>query len=199
MKSQLCRLPRNTQEFALMIRRVDQFAQEGGLSQQQALHLHLLAEELSGMLLFLLKNSEGSFWMEKEGDLWQLRAELTVQTLEPQVRAQLLELSTTGRNAAASGLLGRLRSLVEEIIFTNQVMMDSHYVPNALGLDASDSNADIASCDWTLSQYRRDVKAEGREDRWDELEKSIIANLADDVSVGIRGSRITITVEKTFA
>ncbi len=36
------------------------------------------------------------------------------------------------------------------------------------------------------------------EERWDELEKSVIANLADDVSVGIVGTTVEMTVTKAF-
>ena len=36
------------------------------------------------------------------------------------------------------------------------------------------------------------------EERWDELEKSVIANLADDVSVGIVGATVEMTVTKAF-
>ena len=49
---------------------------------------------------------------------------------------------------------------------------------------------------WALSAY----KAEAKEtpEAWDELEKSLIANLADDVIVGIIGSKVDIVVIKTF-
>ena len=35
-------------------------------------------------------------------------------------------------------------------------------------------------------------------ENWDELEKSIIANLADDVIVGVKGKEATIAVVKKF-
>ena len=33
---------------------------------------------------------------------------------------------------------------------------------------------------------------------WDELEKSIIANLADDVIVSVKGNRVEIEIKKNF-
>ena len=35
------------------------------------------------------------------------------------------------------------------------------------------------------------------EHAWDELEKSIVASIADDVRVGVRGSRVELEIEKT--
>ena len=56
---------------------------------------------------------------------------------------------------------------------------------------------------WSLESYRQgldDVKKTNQDagEVWDELEKSILANLADDVKVAIRGNEAEITVEKKF-
>ena len=57
---------------------------------------------------------------------------------------------------------------------------------------------------WSLCDYRQylsddsHLTEQAEEDR-DELEKSIVANLADDVKVGVKGDRITITVVKKTA
>ena len=53
------------------------------------------------------------------------------------------------------------------------------------------------SYSWSLNKYRNVVKKEDKED-WDELEKSIIANLADDVIVGVKGKQANIVVVKKF-
>ncbi len=49
---------------------------------------------------------------------------------------------------------------------------------------------------WALSQYKETAKED--ENAWDELERSIIANLADDVVVGIKGKKVDIVVKKDF-
>jgi hypothetical protein len=51
---------------------------------------------------------------------------------------------------------------------------------------------------WTLKQYRDTVTTE-QSDTWDELEKSVISSLADNVIVGVRGNRADIIVVKKFA
>ena len=50
---------------------------------------------------------------------------------------------------------------------------------------------------WTLDQYRRQAREETSVD-WDELEKSVIASVADDVIVGVKGKQADIVIVKNF-
>lgn len=57
---------------------------------------------------------------------------------------------------------------------------------------------------WSLQIYRDRISAEADHsdepeisEAWDELQRSIIANLADDVQVGIRGGRVKMIVSRT--
>jgi hypothetical protein len=43
------------------------------------------------------------------------------------------------------------------------------------------------------------VKKEERAEAWDELEKSVISSVADDVIVGVKGNRADIVIVKNFA
>ena len=52
---------------------------------------------------------------------------------------------------------------------------------------------------WSLEQYRGTVKKEEKSEAWDELEKSVIASVADDVIVGVKGKLANITIVKKFA
>ena len=52
------------------------------------------------------------------------------------------------------------------------------------------------SGEWSLVNYRK--TAVSGTDEWDELEKSVIANLADDVTVGIIKGKVEIAVKKSF-
>ena len=53
---------------------------------------------------------------------------------------------------------------------------------------------------WSLKQYQNCVKEDASEkDKWDELEKSILVKLADDVIVGVRGKTVDIIIKKRFA
>ena len=59
---------------------------------------------------------------------------------------------------------------------------------------------------WSLTNYRASMleiygdmmKEKEEREPWDELERSIIANLADDVHVSIRMDRVEIVVYRTY-
>ena len=66
-----------------------------------------------------------------------------------------------------------------------------------MALDASD---EYSSVFWSMRSYEEELYSsvqankEGSGEAWDELEKSVIAALADDVKVGVTGNRVEMTV-----
>ena len=60
-------------------------------------------------------------------------------------------------------------------------------------------NADMMTV-WTLQSYRDDLSKARGEDAADEaledLEKSIVAKIADDIVVGVKGDRIDLVIKK---
>ena len=60
----------------------------------------------------------------------------------------------------------------------------------------TESTKKAARCFYALNQNRADKKSEPA---WDQLEKSIVAKLADDVIVGVKGKNAEIVIIKKFA
>ena len=154
---------------------VDQCAAHNALSRKRWLQLRLLAEELTGVLPALLQWSKGTFWLENEGNHYELHVLLKASFESSTQREQLLALSTSGKNAAAVGIMGKIRCAIEGAVLPRH----------------SQTNGE-----WSLSQYRSLLGNE--QDKRQEFERSIIANLADDVIVAISGETVDITVIKTF-
>ena len=46
-------------------------------------------------------------------------------------------------------------------------------------------------------EKRKETEEEAKE-AWDELEKSIVANLADEVKVAVRGDNVELVIDKSF-
>ena len=75
----------------------------------------------------------------------------------------------------------------------------------AIGMDYAYSGADFGTLSvaaaglWSMNRYKAAVK-DGRapEEDWDELEKSIVANIADDVQIGIAGQDVEMVIIKKF-
>ena len=175
MRSDSCMLCQNADNLDEIFSTVEQCAATNGLTRKRWLQLRLLAEELTGMLPPLLKWSKGTFWLENEGNRYELHVSLKASFDNTSQRDQLLALSTSGKNAAAVGIMGKIRCAIEG------AMLPKH---------------SKACSKWTLSSYRTQVQ--GEQSNWNELKRSIIANLADDVLVAISGENIAITVIKTF-
>ncbi|MBQ3304242.1 MAG: hypothetical protein IJH03_06845 [Clostridia bacterium] len=61
------------------------------------------------------------------------------------------------------------------------------------------------SYQWSMEDYReqlrqyREQNAEGSQEAWDELEKSVVSRVADDVKVSILGRTVEMTIVKRMA
>ena len=175
-----------------------------GLEPKQALRLRLLAEEMTGMLRTLVGDERFRYWVETEGRTFALH--LMGETLmNTGLKRELLNISTTGKNAAARGFMGRLRDILAAMSESYQPvgaeMGCGYSYVNVTGFDASmDVSPNAMLYGWSLRAYR-DAVAQNREkepEKWDELEKSITAKLADDVKIFIRGNTVEMVIEKTF-
>ena len=173
---------------------VEKVAGYKNLSHKSALHLRLLAEEMLGMMNSVAGNVEGEFWIEDENDVYQLH--LQVETdMDSEKRKQLISASTSGQNEANRGIMGKIRAFFEpEDNFP--VYFDSSVFP--------ESNM-YETTSWSMSLYREQLELYLRQDRkgaqeaWDELEKSVVAHVADDVKVAIRGRTVEMTIVKKMA
>ena len=180
-----------------------------GLSHKESLQLRLFAEEMLGMLREITGEPEAAFWVESEAKHFQLH--LCAQPrLTDAMREELLSTSTTGKNAAATGVMGKLRDLFERAFIEPKLVNQStYYMQGALlpyGMEGFNPLTYSLSADmvvWSMKRYKTTVSAEKEtmpeaQEEWDELEKSIVANLADEVSVAIQGRKVEMTVYKSF-
>lgn len=167
------------------------------LNPQATLRLRLLAEELVEMLPSLLENAEGSFWLENNGNKFELHLSVQASRVDLDARDKLIAISTSGKNAAAVGIMGKIRAAAETMLLASQDVAGLVDFADMDNLDMVASGA--YSLQWSLRYYAQNVKkdAENKE-AWDELEKSVIANLADDVIVGVKGNQVDIIVCKEF-
>ena len=157
----------------------EKVAEYKGLSHKNMLHLRLLAEEMMSMMGSIAGNVEGEFWIEDDDNVYQLH--LKVKTdMDAEQRKQLISASSSGKNEAHRGFMGKLRSFFEaDDVFPM-------YYEAGMMSTSSDVFVDMS---WSM---RAD---EAR----DELEKSVVAHVADDVKVSIKGRTVDLTIIKKLA
>lgn len=198
MKSNVCPLSGKDGELKAVLQEVDKCTSYNQLDHKSALRVRLLAEELVGMLPALLENAEGSFWIENDKNKYELHVSVTAKaTADFFTREKLLSVSTSGKNEANKGIMGKIRAAAELMLFPvgDDVMLND-FVGFEVDPSMSFSHA------WSLRRYENQISNQDdsaeKAEAWDELEKSIIAKLADDVVVGIRGKKVDIIVHKKF-
>lgn len=173
-----------------------------GLNEDQKLRLMLLCEEVTEMLPNLLNYGKGEFWIEAENKTLEIHSVVEADDLLSSIeREDILKVSKSGKNAAAVGIMNKIKIAAE-------VMLANYALSNGVSGNVEYDSAPLEFYDygltdpfakqdmWSLTTYKKKVKSNTED--WDELERSIIANLADDVTVWIIGGKVEVVIKKTF-
>ena len=192
MKSSVIKIDRSNKNLTEILDETQKIAACVGLDAKKSLRVRLLAEELVGMLKELSGCYEGDFWIEQENLNLELITRIhLVQVMDKKTKKGFIDVASNKKNAAAKGIAGKLRNMVENMMYPE----DAAYSTNHLGY-GGDGGA-MLSTGWSLKKYKTAYMDD--EDKWDEIEKSIIANVADDVIVSVKGSDVEIVIRKNFA
>lgn len=187
------------------LREVERFAEYQHLTHKEALRLRLLAEEMMGMVKGIVGDFVAEFWVQGEGKNTELHLQAHT-ALDLEKREELLAVSSTGKNAASRGVMGKLRDLFEEymLLYDEIGRSGADALPGMLAYDDMlGVGMDWVAHSWSMERYRTGVsdrmgESESAAQAWDEMEKSIVGKLADDVTVGMTGNKVEMTVRKQF-
>ena len=208
MKSNICKLNEDLTCLKAVLAEVEKVTKYNGLEDKKALRLRLLAEELCGMLPGLTQNFSGEFWAENDGDGYELHVELKADDMTIDLRDELISVSKSGKNAAAKGIMGKIRAVAQTMLLAASDPTLPAPLPEVEFYDYHGFNMGFGYIDptiavetgyvysWSLFNYKTAV--EEKEDEYAELERSIVAKLADDIIVGVRGKNVDIVVKKSF-
>ena len=176
-----------------------------GLDKKNSIRLRLLAEEMLGMIRQITGETEADFWVESEGMSFELHL-ITHPSVTGKMRKELLGASTSGKNEAAAGVMGKIRDVIDRALEEDENMVmpdyytDGLYMPSEMELvDPMMHSATIGMLNWSMRSYMNAVEEKNPNSaEWDELEKSIVANIADDIKIAIAGNKVEMTAYKKF-
>ncbi|MBQ6807405.1 MAG: hypothetical protein IJO97_08250 [Lachnospiraceae bacterium] len=193
MKSNICYLTGENPDMAGVLKEVELVAAHNKLSSKEAIQLRLLAEEMIGMQRGILGFAKGEFYIENKDKTYQLclHADINVDT---ETRERFLNLSANSKNSAYRGFMGKVRLIADTLL--NDSGADDFCQHESYGGSIYFGQSAEYDKVWEFSQYKEEVEQDSKE--WDEMEKSIVANLADDVIIGTRKNYIDIVVVKKF-
>lgn len=198
MKTDVYKLRQFEKDYKDIPEAAEKAAAFNGLDERSSLRLRLLAEELICMLPQLLIYGSGSFWIESTGRKYELHLTVTPNIGSDYDIDKIISVSSSGSNAAAKGIVGRIVTAVEAMLNSRaKLAKDDPYGDMPRGV-AGIENEMV----WSLNTYRDSFSSHSRRaeeaEEWDELEKSIIANIADDVTVGVKSGKVSIVITKDF-
>ena len=183
----------------------EKFAAYHGLTGRKAMHLRLLTEETICMLHGILNEFKGSFWIESEKTKKGLMCRICVsadKSVNEKQEDDLLAVATSGKNENARGITGKIREILRWSVQqsdADNVSSNAWYYMGSTPAGIKTGVDTYLTC-WSLQQYREAVASSEKasEEERDELERSIIANIADEVKVWLKKDVTEIVIEKLF-
>ena len=179
------------------------------LSKKDSIHLLLLTEEMMGMFKGITGEHNADFWIEDEDESRTFRLHLKAETsMNAEMRKKLLSASTSGENIAAKGVTGKIRDLFNRILEPSDNPVSNAYAQgwyNSVADLASMSTAEAAAAArimmpvsiWSFNKYKSVAGTDQAEkENWDELEKSVVANIADEIQIGITEHSVEMIIYK---
>ena len=191
MKSNVIIINQSEDNLNQILIETQKVSEVSSLNNKQILRTRLIAEEFTSMLKELSTDFEGMFWIENENLAFSYIAQIHInEAMDLQTKKRFVEVSSAKKNTT-KGILGKIRDIVENLLYPENAMYSSRFVAYQL------ESAVLLNDQWTLNKYK-DAERNNAEP-WDELEKSIIANLADDVIVSVKGRNVEIVITKDFS
>ncbi len=200
MKTDVITVSNRGKRMDAALEQVDKVIAYKGLTGKNALHLRLLAEEMMGLMRSVTNAEEGRFWIEDEDGEYRLHLQANTR-LTGEAREQLLGVSSSGKNEFSRGLMGRLRDFFD---WNSDEDLASYAGPLIMPDMYEHSTSPSLDWEWSMRRYESSLYARIENDpaareAWDELEKSVVKNVADDVKVYIRNGVVEMVILKKLA
>ncbi|SHK80840.1 hypothetical protein SAMN05216582_11868 [Selenomonas ruminantium] len=199
MKTEKIVVSSNGRGMTMALDEVEAFSRSMGFDERISMRARLLAEETMSMVRAIVEDFEADFWMESTEECSCELHLLAVADMNFKKRQDLINTSTHKRNEASVGIMGKIKDFIEGSLFylgngSNRPVGDYHMVGCV-------SYEEIQL--WSLEQYRLCLEKDREEGAdvdalFDELEKSIVANIADDVRVSVQDNNIEMIIRKNF-
>ena len=150
--------------------------------------LRLLTEEMFSMMENVLQNREATFDLEQKGTEFKLGLSANVNVSQ-KAKDAYMSMAADGKNLAHKGIAGKIVAILDSLV---------EGAPYVAPFDSPMGIAGDYDYMWTMSNYMDIASEEEKELDWDGMERSIIANFADDVMIGVRSNSLQMIVKKAF-
>ena len=187
------------------LNRAEDIISEISLDKKNAMRAKLVFEETLGMLKEMAENFQAVVWLEKYKKSYCIK--LTIKTdIDFNKKNEFLSLSTDHKNDSVKGFMDKVGDVIQNSLlgYENTVKLSQQYSGGyvnygTMGIYGSLESMQDYGVMWSLENFRSGLddamdSDEASKQAWDELEKSIVANIASDVIVGVKGDRVDMSI-----
>ena len=196
MKSNICKIEKGTGDLEAILTESERVARYNALDTKQTLQLRLLCEEIDGLLPHIIDDFYGEFHIDFEDGVCKVCASIQIPEWNGEKKENLIALAKNKKNAEAVGIVGKIREAIENFLLDAGESADLGMPQLGFGTGYSEG-VDYAYL-WRLEEYRSTLKQQEETEAWDEMEKTVLTSIADDIIVGVKGKQANITVVKKF-
>jgi len=91
-------------------------------------------------------------------------------------------------------VLGKIGGMFQSLLISEGELGEYGYMPEAGAITPTEGLSQL----WSMADYQNGIPENERKADWDGLERSILANMADDVRVGVTSNTVEMTVTIQF-
>ena len=196
MKSESIVISTNEGNIDKVLEVVEAFSKD--LDHKTGLRIRLLAEETMNLIRSITGEMDAEFFLERDED--QVRLHLNTNTIMfAAKRKELMEISTSKENAAAKGFMGKIREVFELAMLPKDERSARESRIGMMGLVDPTALSATTSETWKMSNYKSSVEemdqdTEFAQEARNELERSILGNIAKEVEISIVGDDVKMTI-----
>jgi len=196
MKSESIVISTNEGNIDKVLEVVEAFSKD--LDHKTGLRIRLLAEETMNLIRSITGEMDAEFFLERDED--QVRLHLNTNTIMfAAKRKELMEISTSKENAAAKGFMGKIREVFELAMLPKDERSARESRIGMMGLVDPTALSATTSETWKMSNYKdsvdkMDQDTEFAQEARNELERSILGNIAKEVEISIIGDDVKMTI-----
>ena len=199
MKSNVCKIDKGIKDLDAILKECEKVAVYNELTHKQALQLRLLCEEIDGMLPKIVDDFDGALRIDFEGNVCKVNVSIELADMTIDKKDDLIAIAKNKKNAAAVGIVGKISCAIDDFLLAEEAVQTYTMASESFQMATGYNEGVNYEYLWSLEQYKKQISQTQQDEAWDELEKSVIASVADDVIVGVRGRQVNIVVIKHFA
>lgn len=186
-KSKICIIDGSDNSIEKAIKEAERYAGSENLDKKMQLRIRLLSEELLSLSRGLTNLNNGKFRILRDGEDYDIEFSAAVNLSKNEI-GRLSEVSSSGENDAYAGITGTVKHAIDEMIslsLNENQDRASDIMDNSIGKSDEDYR-------WSYNVCKDSEEIDS--DEADELVKSVLTSMADDIKVFVRRNRVNIRV-----